>query len=216
MLRLLLLGASLMVAGNTNSVYAFERDCDGFAAQKCTPDMDKYLGTRNAADEDACQGACKTEDDCLYYTWNSNEEGEERCKLYSENYRQNCAVYAGSMETQLDICIKQTQLFRSDCDRFMMIDCEYEFTDDQIVEEANRGSIVDAYHCQEYCEIFVDSGCNYWVFEDSETAPLKMSTCKLYNYDFKINKCKVHHGPDDPPTFSESCEVIWILTMWFY
>jgi len=202
-----------MVAGNTNSAYAFgpfDRDCDGFAVQKCTPDPDTFIDTQNLNNEDACQDACKELAECNFYTWNPNAEGAERCKLYEDNYRQNCAIYSGSRETKLDVCIKQTELFRSDCDQFVMIDCDYEFTADDVVEEANRGSIVDAYHCQEYCEIFVDSGCNYWVFEDSDTAPLKMSTCKLYNYDFDINKCKVHHGPgdQDAKTFSESCEII--------
>ena len=87
----------------------------------------------------------------------------------------------------------------------MLIDCDYQFRDDQLIEEANRGSIVDAYHCQEYCEVFAAAGCDYWVFESSETAPLKMSTCKLYSYNFDASVCPVHHGPSDAPAFSISC-----------
>jgi len=190
-----------MMAGNANS--QLNRDCAGFAAQKCTPDEDTFLGAKDLTNEDACQQACLTTLDCKDYTWNPNLDGPDKCKLYKDNYRQNCAVYAGGRDTKLDVCIREAFPFNNDCDRYLLIDCDY--TDAQLIEEANRGSIADEYHCQEYCEVFVDSGCDYWVFESSETAPLKMSTCKLYSYTFDANKCPVHHGPSDAPPYSESC-----------
>jgi len=192
-----------MMAGNANSQLI--RDCDGFAAQKCTPDEGTDLGAHNLNDEGACQRGCKDDAKCTTYTWNPSLDGPDRCKWYTENYRQNCAVYAGNRETKLDVCIAEAFAFRDECDKYMLIDCEYQNIDAKLIEEANRGSIVDAYHCQEYCEVFVDSGCDYWVFESSETAPLKMSTCKLYSYTFDANKCPVHHGPSDAPPYSESC-----------
>jgi len=192
-----------MMAGNANSQLI--RDCDGFAAAKCTPDPDSELGTHPLTTEDDCQAGCLLDAACMDYTWNPNVDGADKCKWYVDNYRQNCAVYAGSRDTKLDVCIKEAFPFNNDCDRYMLIDCEYNFRDDQLIEEANRGSIVDAYHCQEYCEVFAAAGCDYWVFESSETAPLKMSTCKLYSYNFDASVCSVHHGPSDAPPFSISC-----------
>ena len=94
-----------MVAGNANSQLI--RDCDGFAAQKCSPDPDTDLGAHNLLDEDACQAGCLLEADCMDYTWNPNIE--EKCKWYVDNYRQNCAVYAGSrVSTKIQIILHCT------------------------------------------------------------------------------------------------------------
>ena len=82
------------MAGNANSQLI--RDCDGFAAAKCTPDPDSELGTHPLTTEDDCQAGCLLDAACMDYTWNPSAEGAEKCKWYVDNYRQNCAVYAGS------------------------------------------------------------------------------------------------------------------------
>jgi len=192
-----------MMAGNANS--QLFRDCEGFSASKCEPDENTFLGAQPLENEDKCQEGCDLNDDCRDYTWNPELDGEDVCKWYKDNYRQHCSVYAGSKDAKLDVCIKTSSPFSDDCDKFLLIDCDYQFSDAQLIEEANRGSIVDAYHCQEYCEVFAGVGCDYWVFESSYTAPLKMSTCKLYSYKLDIDRCPAHHGPSDAPPFSISC-----------
>ena len=105
-------------------------------------------------------------------------------------------------EVNLDACFGQIGV-TDDCDRFLLQDCEYSFSDP--IEEATPGSIFDAYQCKEYCERFTDAGCDFWVFESSETALLGNSTCKLFQYTFNRNDCPAHHGPYSPH-YSAACE----------
>jgi len=179
------------------------RDCDGFSAAKCVPDEGTDLGTNILATEDACQDGCEEDAVCRDYTFDPSAPDGEKCTYYKDTYRQHCSLYAGNREAKLDTCIRAVS-FNNDCDKFLLQDCEYNFA--KPIEEAARGSIVDAYHCQEYCEIFGDAGCTFWVFESSETAPLGMTKCSLYNYNFNRSECPIHHGPGDAPHYNEACQ----------
>jgi len=191
-----------MVAGNVNCKL---RDCTGFSASKCSADPDSEMGAHPLPAEDECQSSCNELADCKAYTWNPNLDGEEKCTWYSENYRQNCNVYAGGLDTKLDVCIKDVSLLHDDCDYYLLLDCDYQFTDAQLIDEAARGSIVDEYHCQALCKDYEHAGCTYWVFESSKSAPLGMSTCKLYSYTLDASLCPAHHGPDDAIPYYMSC-----------
>merc|ERR1711963_551374 len=90
-----------------------------------------------------------------------------------------------------------------ECYEFLLNDCDY--SGGILVEEARRGSIVDAYHCQDYCDLFESQGCDYWVFESADTAPLG-TTCKLYTFNFSPSICTAHHGPSEPH-YEDACGV---------
>merc|ERR1712156_619566 len=177
------------------------RDCDGFSASKCTPSADVVLdGPFPFPTENDCQDACRDVADCEFYSYNGTKVNPE-CYYYTADYRQDCSVYAGTRDAALDVCIRMVG-FNHKCDEFLLNDCDY--SGGILVEEARRGSIVDAYHCQDYCSIYESLGCDYWVFESADTAPLG-TICKLYTFNFNPSICKVHHGPQES-NYQEACE----------
>jgi len=190
-----------VVAGAISSSNAIGRDCEGFSAGKCSPDDTTIVdGPYPFEDEETCQDACGERAECMDYSW---EPGvTNKCMLYTADYRQRCSIYAGTRDAKLDVCIRKSIAFNHECDEFLLHDCDY--SGGILIEEAARGSIVDAYHCQDYCEIFEGLGCNYWVFESDQTAPLKASTCKLYTLQFSSKMCNIHHGPE-VPYYSTAC-----------
>merc|ERR1711962_1140880 len=136
------------------------RDCDGFSASKCTPSPDVVLdGPFPFPTENDCQDACRDVADCEFYSYNGTVVNPE-CYYYTADYRQDCSVYAGTRDAALDVCIRMVG-FNHKCDEFLLNDCDY--SGGILVEEARRGSIVDAYHCQDYCDLFESQGCDYWV-----------------------------------------------------
>jgi len=188
--------------GFSDTYSTFFRHCDSFSAGKCSPEDGTFIGNKPLNDEEACQDGCSIDVRCQDYTFDPIAPLSEQCKWYEDTYRQSCSLYAGNREVNLDVCIGQIGV-TDDCDRFLLQDCEYSFSDP--IEEATPGSIIDAYQCKEYCEKFTDAGCDFWVFESSETAPLGNSTCKLFHYTFNRNDCPAHHGPYSPH-YSAACE----------
>jgi len=188
----------------STSFFNKTRHCDGFSAAKCFPEDGTLVDTIPVNDEDSCQTRCNDLADCHYYTFDPTAAQDETCSLYASTYRFRCSLYAGNREAKLDVCLTGRVFNRNanDCDKFLLQECDYSFSDP--IESASRGSIFDAFECQEYCEVLADAGCDFWVFESPVTAPLSMTKCDLYSYKFNRSDCPVHHGPD-APTYSVAC-----------
>ena len=109
-------------------------------------------------------------------------------------------VFEGSpnffyQDVDLDVCIKEQR--EDDCDLFLKEDCAYD--ESNLVFEADPGSIVDAPHCQDLCELFAASlQCNYWVYEDAEFSADNGSHCSLYKA-VDLDTCKTVLGPKSVP-----------------
>ena len=91
-------------------------------------------------------------------------------------------------------CLTKTGVDKDSCDNYGHEDCVY--ADDNIFFEPTAGSIVDASHCQELCQVF-DPQCQYWVFTSNQFSTDGASHCLLY-YSFNVGSCAAVNGPQAP------------------
>ena len=81
------------------------------------------------------------------------------------------------------------------CDLFLNEDCEYTET---VVYDADPGSIADASHCQELCQLFEASlNCHYWTFQGSQWTSDHSTHCTLYD-GMNMGSCQAREGPEEP------------------
>ena len=65
----------------------------------------------------------------------------------------------GSPRTDIDQCVEHG----SGCDLFFEENCDYEGGETGFSPE--DGAMRDERECQEFCRVFQDIGCEYWIFE---------------------------------------------------
>lgn len=174
--------------------------CDTFTAGGCNPLPETKVGSPlTGIPEENCQDYCKEIADCEFYQFEKYDETAQdtKCSLFTADYRQECDIYGGDMDTDLATCIKKLDVSNT-CDLFINHDCDYSY--EEVALEAEPGSIIDAFHCQDLCSIFVNSlGCRYWVFTDQDTSPDHSTHCTLYKSATNIiDSCNYIHGPQDP------------------
>ena len=93
----------------------------------------------------------------------------------------------------MDQCLLKQFDSDEDCDQWAHQNCDY---NGNVVLRTTPGSIADASHCQQMCEVFYDVGCRYWVFEAYQIHPEDHSTrCVLYDSASFI--CKGLLGPQN-------------------
>ena len=62
----------------------------------------------------------------------------------------------------------------SGCDLFFEENCEFEGVDTGLSPE--DGAMRNEEECQEFCRVFQDIGCSYWIFEASQNTSVAAST----------------------------------------
>merc|ERR1711996_103687 len=108
---------------------------------------------------------------------------------------QDFAFVGGNQDTPADKCLSKKDIPHDSCDLFSQEDCEYT---EAVVFEAAPGSIADASHCQELCELFeISLNCHYWTFQSSQYTPDQSTHCTLYE-GFNAGTCTSVLGPEEP------------------
>ena len=88
----------------------------------------------------------------------------------------------------------KTNVVEDSCDNYGHEDCV--FAEDDIFFDTTPGSIVDASHCQQLCQVF-DPDCQYWVFTSNQASTDGSSHCILYE-SFSLGSCEAVNGPQYP------------------
>jgi len=173
--------------------HAIAYDCESFTVSSCDHSSKKYDGPPGLPEE-ACQDFCEIYDDVKFFRYKS-ANGSNICECYAEDYRQDCAFVGGNQDTPADKCLSKANIPHDSCDLFLQEDCEYT---EAVVFEAAPGSIADASHCQELCELFeISLNCHYWTFQSSQYTPDQSTHCTLYE-GFNAGTCTSVLGPEEP------------------
>jgi len=154
--------------------------CNDFTISDCNLQSHVIFETDRIPSKEICQTTCHNYADCKLFFFLDGT-----CTLFDGDYRDECAVIGGNPLQSVDECVNGVD---HGCDAFLGEQCVYEGQDFGL--SPPNGQLNTALECEEFCVLYQDIGCQYWVFNATEMS------CKIL--DSSNRNCRGFTGPAYP------------------
>jgi len=177
---MIVLQTCLVVLLSVVSCVVGQYRCNDFTISDCDLASHVIWESDVIPDKETCQTTCHNYADCKLFFFLDGT-----CTLFDGDYRDECAVVGGSPLQSVDECVNGVD---HGCDAFLGEQCVYEGQDFGL--SPPNGQLNTALECEEFCVLYKDIGCQYWVFNKTEMS------CKIL--DSFSRDCRGFTGPAYP------------------
>ena len=155
---MIVLQTCLVVLLSVVSCVVGQYRCNDFTISDCDLQSHVIWESDVIPDKETCQTTCHNYADCKLFFFLDGT-----CTIFDGDYRDECAVIGGSPLQSVDECVNGVD---HGCDAFLGEQCVYEGQDFGL--SPPNGQLNTALECEEFCVLYQDIGCQYWVFNKTE------------------------------------------------